>query len=335
MTLRLGINGFGRIGRAIFRLAHLDPDVQVVQVNDLSSGDVLGHMLKYDGVHGTFPPKVETAEKSFTVDGKKVLCTLASETKDLHWGDAGVDIVLECTGRYRDRAHGQGHLDQGAKKVIVSAPVQGVDVTIVMGVNEKDYNPKQHHVASNASCTTNCLAPVVKVLDEKLGIIQGFMTTIHSFTMDQRLLDGAHKDLRRSRAATLNQIPTTTGAAKAIGLVLPKLKGKLDGISVRVPTPNVSLVDFVGQMEKSCTVDQVNEFFIEAAKGSLKGILDFSHELLVSSDYNGSKFSAVVDGLSTNVLGGKLVKVLAWYDNETAFSQRMIDLAKYMSRTVG
>jgi len=335
MAIRVGINGFGRIGRCVFRLTHEDPEIEVVMVNDLSPPHVLAHLLKYDTIQGRFPGKVESTDTGIILDGKKIIDSTKPEPKDVNWGEGQVDIVMECTGRFRDRQHCEDHIANGVKKVIVSAPGKGSDLTVVMGVNDDQYKPDEHQIVSNASCTTNCLAPVAKILDERLGIVHGYMTTIHSYTNDQRLLCGAHDDLRRARAGALNQIPTTTGAARAIGLVLPNLEGKLEGMSIRVPTADVSLVDLVVEVKKDCSREEVNEFFKNEANGSMKGILDISYEPLVSSDYIGSKYSAVVDALSTNVVGKRLVKVLAWYDNETAFSQRMVDLAKHVGKTLG
>ncbi|MCE9625486.1 MAG: type I glyceraldehyde-3-phosphate dehydrogenase [Deltaproteobacteria bacterium] len=331
MSLRIGINGFGRIGRTIFRLAQGDSQFEVVKINDLASTTELAHLLKYDSVHGNFNGTIEVQENAIVVNGKKVLVSKTSDVTKIDWRDASVDIVLECTGRLDGKEDCLNHIKGGAKKVIISAPGD-CDYTVVMGVNEAGYDPQKHEVISNASCTTNCLAPVVKVLDEKLKVKRGFMTTVHSYTNDQRIIDGGHKDLRRARAGAINMIPTSTGGAKAIGLVLPRLKGKLDGMAIRVPTPNVSLVDFVADVETATTVEQLNGFFQEAAKGELKGILAYSSEPLVSTDYNGSRYSSVVDGLSTKVMDGTMVKVLAWYDNESGFSTRMIDLAKYIGR---
>jgi len=332
MAIRVGINGFGRIGRTITRLALHDTDVEIVKVNDLTPIQEMAHLLKYDSVHGTLDASVEAREDSILIAGKKILFSRTSDLKKLDWKDAGVDIVLECTGRLNGKADCQYHIDGGAKKVIISAPADSCDITLVMGVNNTEYDPVKHDVVSNASCTTNCLAPVAKILDETFTIRHGLMTTVHSYTNDQRIIDGGHSDPRRARAGALNQIPTSTGGAKAIGLVLPRLKGKLDGMAIRVPTANVSLVDFVAELEKPTSAKELNEQFKKAAHGSLKGILDYSEEPLVSSDYNGSHFSSVVDGLSTKVLDGTLVKVLAWYDNETGFSQRMIDLTKYIGK---
>ncbi|MFO1463195.1 MAG: type I glyceraldehyde-3-phosphate dehydrogenase [bacterium] len=332
MSLRIGINGFGRIGRTIFRLAHGDPQFEVVKINDLASTKELAHLLKYDSVHGNFGGKVEVQEDGIVVDGKKTLISKTSDITKIQWSDVGVDIVLECTGRLEGKKDCVHHLKGGAKKVIISAPSDDCDYTVVYGVNHDGYDPAKHEVISNASCTTNCLAPVVKVLDEKLKVKRGLMTTVHSYTNDQRIIDSGHKDLRRARAGALNMIPTSTGGAKAIGLVLPRLKGRLDGLAIRVPTPNVSLVDFVAEVETTTTIEQVNGFLQEAAKGALQGILGYSAEPLVSTDYNGSRLSSVVDALSTKVMDGTMVKVLAWYDNESGFSQRMIDLSKYVGK---
>ncbi len=333
MSLRLALNGFGRIGRTIFRLAAKDPDVQIVKINDLAPTQELAHLLKYDSVHGRFEGKVMTSADHIEVDGKSIECTKTADVTKLEW--KGVDIVLECTGRLDGKADCVNHLKGGAKKVIISAPADDADLTIVYGVNHAKYDPANHHIVSNASCTTNCLAPVVQVLEENIGVKRGVMTTVHSYTNDQRIIDGAHKDPRRARAGALNMIPTTTGGAKAIGLVLPQLKGKLDGMSIRVPTPNVSLVDFVAELKSDTDAKSVNALFEKAAaSGPLKGILDFSTEPLVSTDYNGSRFSSVVDGLSTKVMDGNLVKILSWYDNETGFSQRMIDLSKYIGKSL-
>jgi glyceraldehyde 3-phosphate dehydrogenase (phosphorylating) len=330
MAVRIGINGFGRIGRSILRLAYQDPKIEVVRINDISPPEIMAPLLKYDSVHGTLDAKVDASETAIRIDNRSIPWSKVSDPKQIEWKDDKVDVVLECTGKLKDRATCQHHLDQGCKKVIISAPFKECDVTIVMGVNQESYDSKKHHILSNASCTTNCLAPVAKILDENLTIRRGFMTTIHSYTNDQRILDGGHSDLRRARAGALNQIPTSTGGAKAIGLVLPRLKGKMDGMAIRVPTPNVSLIDLVAEVEKKASIEEVNQLFSRAASGKLKGILDFSNEPLVSSDYNGSKFSAVVDGLSTNIIDGTLIKVLAWYDNEIGFSQRMIDLSKFV-----
>ncbi|HEX5035321.1 MAG TPA: type I glyceraldehyde-3-phosphate dehydrogenase [bacterium] len=333
MSLRLALNGFGRIGRTIFRLAVNDPDVQVVKINDLAPTQELAHLLKYDSVHGRFEGEVKALENRIEVNGKTIECSKISDVTKLDW--KGVDIVLECTGRLDGKADCINHIKGGAKKVIISAPADDADLTIVYGVNHTKYDPANHQVVSNASCTTNCLAPVVKILDENIGVKRGLMTTVHSYTNDQRIIDGGHKDPRRARAGALNMIPTSTGGAKAIGLVLPNLKGKLDGMAIRVPTPNVSLVDFVAELNAPTDAKAVNALFEKAAaSGPLKGIFDYSTEPLVSTDYNGSRFSSVVDGLSTKVMEGNLVKVLSWYDNETGFSQRMLDLSHYIGKSL-
>jgi glyceraldehyde 3-phosphate dehydrogenase len=328
--VRIAINGFGRIGRTIARLASHDPSVQIVKINDLTSPQTMVHLLKYDSVHGVFSPEVTALENAILINGKKISYSRIADITKLNWKDPEVDYVFECTGKTNGKSDCQHHLNNGAKKVIISAPAEDSDITIVYGVNEKKYDPKRDQFISNASCTTNCLAPVVQVLDQALTIQHGLMTTVHSYTNDQRIIDGGHKDLRRARAGALNMIPTSTGGAKAIGLVLPHLKGKLDGMAIRVPTPNVSLVDLVAQVEKDTTTEEVNRILKEASQGPLQGILAYSELPLVSSDYNGSTFSSVIDALSTKVLGKRLVKVLAWYDNETGFSQRMIDVAKYL-----
>lgn len=334
MVTRVGINGFGRIGRSVFRLASEDPEIEVVKINDLSPPSTLVHLIKYDSVHGKFNADLEANEQGIRVGQRQVLCSSSADPTQIDWSEAKVDIVLECTGKFRDRTTCEQYLKNGAKKVIISAPGKNDDVTIVMGVNQEKYDSKAHKIISNASCTTNCLAPVAMVLDQNFKIRRGFMTTVHSYTNDQRILCGAHKDLRRARAANLAQIPTTTGGAKAIGLVLPHLKGKLNGMAIRVPTPNVSLIDLVVEVEKSTSAEEINAVFAKATKTSLRGILDYSDEPLVSIDYNGSTFSAIVDGLSTSVLEGNMLKVLAWYDNEIGFSQRMIDLAKFVGKTL-
>ena len=332
MSLRLALNGFGRIGRTIFRLAVNEPELQIVKINDLAPTPDLAHLLKFDSVHGRFEGEVKASENRIEVKGKSIECSKVSDVTKLDW--KGVDIVLECTGRLDGKADCVNHLKGGAKKVIISAPADDADLTIVYGVNHAKYDPANHHIVSNASCTTNCLAPVVQILDENLGVKRGLMTTVHSYTNDQRIIDGGHKDPRRARAGAINMIPTSTGGAKAIGLVLPHLKGKLDGMAIRVPTPNVSLVDFVAELSSPTDAKTVNSFFEKAAAGPLNGIFDYSAEPLVSTDYNGSRFSSVVDGLSTKVMDGNLVKVLSWYDNESGFSQRMIDLAKYIGKSL-
>lgn len=327
MAVKLGINGFGRIGRVVFRAALQHPDVEVVAINDLTDTKTIAHLLSYDSVHGRFPMKVEAGENSIEVDGKSIAVTAISDPADLPWEKEGVDIAAECTGRFRDRESATKHLTAGAKKVIISAPATNPDITIVLGVNQDMYDPKKHAIISNASCTTNCLAPMAKVIHEHFGIINGLMTTIHSYTGDQRILDAPHKDLRRARAAGLSMIPTTTGAAKAVSLVLPELKGKLNGLSLRVPTPNVSMVDLVVAVEKSgISISDVNDALKAAAEGPLKGILGYSNLPLVSCDFNGSPLSSIVDAACTDVLGN-MVKVMSWYDNEVGYSSRMVDLA--------
>lgn len=331
MAVKVGINGFGRIGRLCLRAALENPVVEVVAVNDLTDAETNAHLFKYDSVHGRFPGEVEVTDSEMVVNGKRIKVFAERDPKNLPWRELGVDIVIEATGVFRDRDKAAAHLDAGAKKVIITAPAKGEDITIVMGVNEHRYDPGQHHVISNASCTTNCLAPVVKVLHDRFVVKRGLMTTAHSYTNDQRVLDLAHRDLRRARAAGLSIIPTTTGAAKAVTLVLPELKGKLTGIAIRVPTPNVSLVDFVAEVEKPTSVEEVNAAFKEAAEGELKGILAYTEEPLVSRDFNGDPHSAIVDGLSTMVMEETMVKVFAWYDNEWAYSCRVIDCAAYIA----
>jgi glyceraldehyde 3-phosphate dehydrogenase len=327
MSVKLGINGFGRIGRLVFRATLKHPDVEVVAVNDLTDSATMAHLLKYDSVHGTLDRTIVAKDDAIEVDGKAVAITSIKDPAMLRWKEFGVDIVAECTGLFRDRENAEKHLAAGARKVIISAPAKDPDITIVLGVNSNRYDPRQHHVISNASCTTNCLAPVAKVLLENFGIRSGLMTTIHSYTGDQRLLDFPHKDLRRARAAALSMIPTTTGAARAVALVLPDLAGRLNGLAIRVPTPNVSIVDFVATVEKSgLTVSDVNDALKKASEESLRGILAYTDLPLVSSDYNGSPFSSIVDAPTTHVVDN-MVKVLAWYDNETGYSSRMVDLA--------
>jgi glyceraldehyde 3-phosphate dehydrogenase len=328
MTVRVGINGFGRIGRPFYRIAAVRKNVEVVAANDLTDAATLAHLLKYDSVHGTYDADVKAGDGKITVDGKDITILSEPDPAKLPWGDLGVDVVIESTGRFRDREGAGKHLSAGAKKVVISAPANEPDVTLVLGVNDGDYDKDNHHIISNASCTTNCLAPPVKVLMDDFGVEYGFMTTIHAYTNDQRILDFPHKDLRRARAAAVSMIPTTTGAARAIGLVIPELKGKMDGISVRVPTPNVSLVDLVATVGKDTTPDEVNAAFEKAAKGPMKGILDVSYEPLVSIDYNGSSFSSVVDAANTAVMEGRMVKVLAWYDNEWGYATRLVDVVE-------
>lgn len=330
MSLKVGINGFGRIGRMVFRAGIHNSEIDFVAINDLTDPATLAHLLKYDSVHGTLKAEVSSTENSLIVDGKEIGIFTHKDPANIPWGDLGIQTVFECTGLFRDREKAAGHLEAGARKVIISAPAKGPDVTIVMGVNENEYDPRKHHIVSNASCTTNCLAPVCKVLLDNFGIEKGLMTTTHSYTGDQRLLDFPHKDLRRARAAALSMIPTTTGAAKAVGLVLPELVGKLNGMAIRVPTPNVSVVDLVAQLKKSATADDVNQAMKKAAETHLKGILAFSDAPLVSIDFNGTSVSSTIDGLSTMAIGD-MVKVLAWYDNEFGYSSRMVDLAVHMA----
>lgn len=327
MSVKLGINGFGRIGRLIFRATLDHPDVEVVAVNDLTDSATMAHLLTYDSVHGKLDKEVVAKDDAIEVDGKSFAITSIKDPANLPWKDLEVDIVAECTGLFRDHESASKHLAAGARKVIISAPAQEPDVTIVMGVNSNQYDPRNHHVISNASCTTNCLAPVAKVLLENFGLQSGLMTTIHSYTGDQRLLDFPHKDLRRARAAALSMIPTTTGAARAVALVLPELAGKLNGLAIRVPTPNVSLVDLVVTVEKSgVTTTDVNDALKEASEKSMAGILGYSDLPLVSADFNGSQLSSIVDGPTTYVVEN-MVKVLSWYDNEAGYSCRMVDLA--------
>jgi len=328
--LRVGINGFGRIGRVLFRAGH--ERVEIVGINTLDSLEGCAHLLKYDSSHGTFNAEVTHDDKNLIVDGRKIPTTSSKNPAEIPWKDWGVDVVLECTGAFKKKDEFMAHIKAGAKRVMVSAPADGVDGTFVYGVNHLDYDPAKHHVISNASCTTNCLAPMAKVLDESFGIENGTMMTVHSYTNDQRILDAPHKDLRRARTAAVSIIPTTTGAAKAVGLVLPNLKGKIDGTSLRVPTPNVSIVDFTFTSKKDLSVEAINSALIAASKGSLHGVLDCEDEELVSIDYNGNTYSSIIDLASTMVVGPRLGKVLSWYDNETGFSNRMIDLALYMAQ---
>jgi len=327
MTVKVGINGFGRIGRLVFRAAWHHPEVEVVAINDLADGATIAHLLKYDSVHGRFEADISAQNDRLQVNGNSVAIRSIKAPDKIDWRKLGVDIVAECTGLFRDREGASRHLAAGARKVIISAPAGDPDITVVMGVNSNQYDPRQHHIISNASCTTNCLAPVAKVLLENFGLKTGLMTTIHAYTGDQRLLDFPHKDLRRARAAALSMVPTTTGAAKAVSLVLPELDGKLNGLAIRVPTPNVSLVDLVATVEKpDITVSEINSALKTASQESLAGILGYSEEPLVSVDYNGCSYSSVVDAPTTYVVGN-MVKVLSWYDNESGYSHRMVDLA--------
>ncbi len=332
MAIRVAINGFGRIGRNFFRASYDHEKIDFVAVNDITDAKTLAHLLKYDSVHGKFKGQVEARENSLIVNGKEIKVTAIKNPAELPWKDLGVDIVVESTGLFTKREDAAKHLTAGAKKVIISAPAKDPDITVVMGVNEKSYDARKHHIISNASCTTNCLAPIAKVLLDNFGIEKGFMTTTHSYTNDQQILDLPHKDLRRARAAALSMIPTTTGAAIAVSLVLPQLKGKMDGIAIRVPTPNVSLVDLVAQVGRNVTVEEVNEALQKAAETDMKGILAFSKEPLVSVDYNGDPHSSIVDGPSTHVIGGDMVKILSWYDNEWGYSCRIRDLLLYIAQ---
>ncbi|MEC2077231.1 type I glyceraldehyde-3-phosphate dehydrogenase [Metabacillus fastidiosus] len=331
MAVKIGINGFGRIGRNVFRAALNNPNVEVVAVNDLTDANMLAHLLKYDSVHGNLDIEISVDGNNLVVDGKTIQVSAERDPSKLTWGELGAEIVVESTGFFTKRADAAKHLEAGAKKVIISAPATDEDITIVMGVNEDKYDAASHDVLSNASCTTNCLAPFAKVLNDKFGIKRGMMTTIHSYTNDQQILDLPHKDYRRARAAAENIIPTSTGAAKAVSLVLPELKGKLNGGAMRVPTPNVSLVDLVAELDKEVTLEEVNAVLKEAAEGELKGILGYSEEPLVSRDYNGNTNSSTIDALSTMVMEGQMVKVISWYDNESGYSNRVVDLCDYIA----
>jgi len=330
MSIKIGINGFGRIGRLVFRAALKHPDVDIVAINDLTDAATMAHLLKYDSVHGKLELDIKAKGDAIEVEGKSIAFTSIKDPEHLKWKELGVDIAAECTGLFRDRENAAKHLTAGARKVIISAPAKDPDITIVMGVNSNKYDPKTHHIVSNASCTTNCLAPVAKVLLENFGLKSGLMTTIHAYTGDQRLLDFPHKDLRRARAAALSMIPTTTGAAKAVSLVLPELTDKLNGLAIRVPTPNVSIVDLVATIEKDgVTASEVNQALQSAAEGEMFGILGYSELPLVSTDYNGTDLSSIVDAATTYAIGN-MVKVLSWYDNEAGYSYRMVDLAAMM-----
>ncbi|TWJ13778.1 type I glyceraldehyde-3-phosphate dehydrogenase [Geobacter argillaceus] len=331
MAIRVAINGFGRIGRMVFRAALKEKDIEIVAINDLTDSATLAHLLKYDSVHGAFNAKVEAKGDELVVNGKAITIYKERDPAALPWKKEKVDLVLEATGLFTARDKAELHLKAGARKVIISAPATGEDITIVMGVNSSLYDPKKHNIISNASCTTNCLAPVAKVLHETFGIEKGLVTTVHSYTNDQNILDLPHRDLRRARAAALSMIPTTTGAAKAVSLVLPELKGKMDGMAIRVPTPNVSVVDLVAVLKKKTDAEKVNAALKKASKGALKGILGFEEAPLVSIDFNGNLLSSIVDAACTKVLDGNMVKVLSWYDNECGFSQRVVDLVKLIA----
>jgi len=333
MSFKIGINGFGRIGRNFFRASYQDSDIDIVAVNDITDSKTLAHLLKYDSVLGILEANIKSSEDAIIVNDKKTKVLCEKDVGNLPWKELGASIVIESTGIFRKKQDAIKHIEKGgAEKVIISAPAPDPDVAIVLGVNEEIYDPEKHHIISMASCTTNCLAPVVKVLHQEFGIEKAFMTTIHAYTSDQKLLDAPHKDLRRARAAAVSQIPTTTGAAKAVGLVIPELEGKIDGIAIRVPTCNVSVVDLVALLKKNVSADEVNESFKKASEGKLKGILDYTEEPLVSVDFMANPHSGVVDGLFTRITDENLVKILAWYDNEWGFSCRMIDLIKYISR---
>jgi glyceraldehyde 3-phosphate dehydrogenase len=334
MSIRVGVNGFGRIGRIFFRTVLGADDIQVMAVNDLADAKTLAHLLKHDSVHGALPAEVSVKGEAIFVNGREIRVCAQKDPGSLPWKELGVDVVVESTGLFRDTATASKHIQAGAKKVIITAPAKDPDVTIVLGVNEQSYDAAKHRILSNASCTTNCLATTVKVLDDAFGLKRGFASTVHSYTNDQPVHDFPHKDLRRARAAAVSMIPTTTGAATAVGLVMPKLKGKLDGIAIRVPTANVSVVDLVAELEKPASVKAVNDAFRDAATGRLRGILDATDEQLVSVDFNGNAHSSIVDLPSTAMVDGNLVKVLAWYDNEYGYSCRVRDLIRYIGKTL-
>lgn len=335
MAVKVAINGFGRIGRNMFRAAIGSPEIEIVALNDLTDPATLAHLLKYDSIHGIFDAKVESDAENIIVNERKIRVFKERDPAALPWKSLGVQIVVESTGHFTNREDADKHIKAGASKVIISAPGKGMDITICMGVNEKNYNPAAHSVLSNASCTTNCLAPVAKVLMEEFGIVRGLMTTVHAYTNDQQILDLPHKDLRRARAAAMSMIPTTTGAAKAVSLVLPQLKGKLDGMAIRVPIPNVSVVDLVVQTERSTSAAEVNAAMKKAAEGPLKGILEYCDLPLVSKDFNGNPASSIFDAECTTVIDGSMVKVLSWYDNEWGYSNRLLDLTKYLAKKMG
>ncbi|GAB3801132.1 type I glyceraldehyde-3-phosphate dehydrogenase [Virgibacillus kimchii] len=332
MTVKVGINGFGRIGRNVFRQAIENEEVEIVAVNDLTDADMLAHLLKFDSVHGVLDEEVEAKDGAIVVGGKEVKVLSERDPADLSWGKLGVEVVIESTGRFVDRESSQKHIDAGAKKVIISAPAKNEDLTMVLGVNDDQYDASKHHIISNASCTTNCLATFAKVVHDNFGIKRGLMTTIHSYTNDQQILDLPHKDYRRARAAAQNIIPTTTGAAKAVGKVLPELDGKLNGGAVRVPTPDGSLTDLVVELEKNVTEEDINQAFKDAAEGDLKGIMQYSEDPLVSSDIVGNPHSSIVDGLSTMIMEDNMAKIVAWYDNEMGYSARCLDLATFIKK---
>jgi glyceraldehyde 3-phosphate dehydrogenase len=332
MSVKIAINGFGRIGRLVFRAGYKNKEVEFVAINDLADAKTLAHLLKYDSTHGILDAEVKVGNNSIIVDGKEIKTFSVREPELLPWKDLSVDVVLESTGRYTDKAGAGKHIEAGAKKVVISAPAKNPDVTVVFGVNQQEYDKTKHHIISMGSCTTNCLAPIVKILHEEFGVEYGLMTTIHAYTNDQVVQDEPHKDLRRARAAALSIIPTTTGAARAIAEVIPEMKGKLDGLAIRVPVPNVSLVDFVATLSKSTNKNEINDKLREYANGAMKGILACSEEELVSIDFNGNKHSSIVDMLNTNVIGGNMVKILSWYDNEWGFSNRMLELLSFIMK---
>ena len=332
MSIKLGINGFGRIGRSVFRAAITDPNIEIVAVNDITDAATLAHLLKYDSNLGIMPAEVKALDGAIQVDGRTVKVFSEMNPADLPWKELGIPYVIESTGLFNKRPDAMKHIEAGAKKVLISAPAVDPDVTIVLGVNDDIYDPDKHHIISNASCTTNCLAPTVKVLHDTFGVVKAFMTTIHAYTNDQRILDQPHKDLRRARAAAVSQIPTTTGAAKAVGLVIPELNGKIDGISIRVPTPNVSIVDLVALLKKDVTTDEVNAAFRTAAEGKLKGIMQYETNPLVSIDFMTNPHSCIIDAPFTKVTDGNMVKVLAWYDNEWGYSCRLVDLLRKIAQ---
>lgn len=331
MPLRVAINGFGRIGRVFFRVSNGFSDMEIVAINDLTDAKNLAHLLKYDSVHGIFGADVKAGDSSIIVNGKEIKILAETAPEKLPWKELGVDIVVESTGRFTDKASASKHLEAGAKWVIISAPAKNEDITVCMGVNEEKLDPAAHKVISNASCTTNCLSPVAKVLHNEFGMLRGLVTTVHSYTNDQRILDLPHKDLRRARAAAVSMIPTTTGAAKAVGLVLPELKGKLDGMSIRVPTSNVSVIDLVAELSKDVTVEEVNATLKKYAEGPMKGFLQYCEEPLVSVDFNGNQHSSIVDSLCTKVIEKRMVKIISWYDNESGYSSRLRDLILYIN----
>ena len=344
MALRIAINGFGRIGRVFYRLLEeqrlaagsgaKNPDIELVAINDLTDAKTLAHLFKYDSVHRTFPGEVRCGENHLTINGRDIVVTAEKDPLKLPWREKKIDVVLECTGAFTKREKASLHLQAGAKKVVISAPSPDPDITLAFGVNHESYSPQNHHLVSCASCTTNCLAPVAKVLVENFGIVRGTMTTVHSYTNDQNILDLPHKDLRRARAAAMSMIPTTTGAAKAVGLVIPALNGKVDGFAIRVPTPNVSVVDFVAELEKDASAADINTALKNASQGALRGVLEFCEEPLVSVDFVGNRNSSIVDARSTLVIQKRLAKVISWYDNEVGFSSRMIDVVSLMARSL-